>query len=473
MRRGFYGLLFLFSLSASISSMGGTATSTASSSNLLATTILETVGDSLSIACRVNQEVSKLGEADGSASVQITGGVAPFMVTLTSDTSATVTVPNRLINFSNLSVGLYEVWVVDANDCNLRCSFTIRELLVCNFRIDTTELKLTCPNKSDGRIGIELVDGQAPFSIEWSHTLNNNQRLTDLAVGTYEVIAYDFMGCSDTATFEIVEANELFEADTTYLQASTCQPAEVGIFSETVVNAAGCSGLIITEVSLLRSDSIFLVETTCFPQDTGLTTFNFTNEVGCDSVVQIRALLGTEEPLSLSIGNREKILQLGDSISFVPESNFTIAEYQWTGKAAKICLDCPRIDVRPLQGGTYGLIAFDENGCSVSAEVVVKLNKEVPVFIPNVFSPNGDNLNDELQIFTTQVVRQINSLQVFDRGGRLVYEIKNQSFPFEKIVWDGTFNGGQLPNGVLLVVMEVELFDGAIQQFQQSLTLVR
>jgi gliding motility-associated-like protein len=61
--------------------------------------------------------------------------------------------------------------------------------------------------------------------------------------------------------------------------------------------------------------------------------------------------------------------------------------------------------------------------------------------VPNGFSPNGDGVNDILEIFAIQVFPD-NELIIFNRWGSTVFTAKGYNNE-----WDGTFNGEPLPDG--------------------------
>lgn len=72
------------------------------------------------------------------------------------------------------------------------------------------------------------------------------------------------------------------------------------------------------------------------------------------------------------------------------------------------------------------LTATDTVGCSKSAAAVIDISDEI--FIPNVFSPNGDGIND---LFMPE-----SDLLVMDRTGFMVYQGTTG--------WDGTYKGVQM-----------------------------
>ncbi len=114
--------------------------------------------------------------------------------------------------------------------------------------------------------------------------------------------------------------------------------------------------------------------------------------------------------------------------------------------------------------GTYDitLTANDEFGCSDQFTLgsFVVLNPEL--FIPNVFSPNNDGINDVYRIIYTGL--EPHELIIFDRWGKEIY----QANTVEK-VWNGRLlNGNQAPEGVYFYV-----FKAGEKYYKGELTLVR
>lgn len=70
------------------------------------------------------------------------------------------------------------------------------------------------------------------------------------------------------------------------------------------------------------------------------------------------------------------------------------------------------------------------------------------IFVPNAFTPNGDDINDRFTVKYSDVcnIREFD-LKIFDRWGRMVYEAKTADPNF---AWDGTFEGKELQQGVYM-----------------------
>ncbi|HSF89487.1 MAG TPA: gliding motility-associated C-terminal domain-containing protein [Saprospiraceae bacterium] len=87
------------------------------------------------------------------------------------------------------------------------------------------------------------------------------------------------------------------------------------------------------------------------------------------------------------------------------------------------------------------------------------------VYVPNVFTPNGDGINDRLVIFGDEHIKQIHSFRISDKEGTSV--LFSENIPLDNFIyaWDGTVNN-QYKNGVYSIVMEVEALDGTIATLQ-------
>ncbi|MDQ6609335.1 MAG: PKD domain-containing protein, partial [Bacteroidota bacterium] len=99
----------------------------------------------------------------------------------------------------------------------------------------------------------------------------------------------------------------------------------------------------------------------------------------------------------------------------------------------------------PADDITYTLTVTSADGCIASDDVFVKVLKSPT--IPNVFTPNGDGVND------TWIIPYLESypgatVEIFNRYGSLVYHSVGYPKP-----WDGTFGGKQMPAGTYYYII--------------------
>ncbi len=90
------------------------------------------------------------------------------------------------------------------------------------------------------------------------------------------------------------------------------------------------------------------------------------------------------------------------------------------------------------------MVATNAFGCSDTARVVVRVLDELIYFVPNCFTPNGDERNNTFQpVFTSGFDPYSFRLLIFDRWGETLFESKNA-----KVGWDGTYNGTLVQEGI-------------------------
>jgi gliding motility-associated-like protein len=109
------------------------------------------------------------------------------------------------------------------------------------------------------------------------------------------------------------------------------------------------------------------------------------------------------------------------------------------------------------------LTVSNEFGCSDTATRVVEIPEDI--VLPNVFSPNGDGVNDFLEVPLSGI--KALSLTIFDRWGNVVFESAQT-----KLYWDGrSINGDRMPAGTYFAVLKAE---GQTLQFdkKQSIALM-
>jgi len=118
--------------------------------------------------------------------------------------------------------------------------------------------------------------------------------------------------------------------------------------------------------------------------------------------------------------------------------------------------------------GTYTVTLLATNGsCRDSTYAVITVDIPTSIVIPNIFSPNGDGLNDEF-IITCTGMKTLNC-DIFNRWGQLVYTLTapNQN-------WDGKLNNGnQATEGTYYFMLNAVGVDAKTYTYQGPITLVK
>lgn len=137
--------------------------------------------------------------------------------------------------------------------------------------------------------------------------------------------------------------------------------------------------------------------------------------------------------------------------------------YLWEPDYHLSCSDCPNPKATPDEDTYYCVWITNQNGCVDSACVFVKVEECGEIFVPNVFSPNGDGNNDVLKVYSNCIDKLY--MAIYNRWGEKVFETDSP-----KVVWDGTYRGKEVNNGVFHYVLKATLLVGG-QEINQKGTI--
>jgi gliding motility-associated-like protein len=157
----------------------------------------------------------------------------------------------------------------------------------------------------------------------------------------------------------------------------------------------------------------------------------------------------------------EEVYYQNPVVTFVSETD-KASGWSWNfGDGDKSSLESPEHVFTKVETYHVVLTVTAENGCldSLAQEIDIK---EVELVIPNVFTPNGDGVNDTFVV--SELDKYIsNSLVVFNRWGQKVFEANDYM--------SGDWDGGNLSDGTYFFILkckgyfEVEIYKGTINIF--------
>ena len=194
---------------------------------------------------------------------------------------------------------------------------------------------------------------------------------------------------------------------------------------------------------------------------TNLNACNFTDTATTNvtvSPINSTSVIATADPMTIQNGGTTQL-------NATPISGVS---YNWTPEETLNNETIANPIASPDTNTWYTVIVSD--GVCISSDSlrieVFELNCDEPdIFVPNAFSPNGDNQNDILFVrgnFITEL-----NFRIFDRWGEKVFETTEQT-----VGWDGTYKGSPVDPAVFVYYLEVVCADG--QEFfkQGNITVV-
>jgi subtilisin-like proprotein convertase family protein len=206
----------------------------------------------------------------------------------------------------------------------------------------------------------------------------------------------------------------------------------------------------------------------------GIYTLTISDAKACiyDTIVQIEPVFS----FTIDAGPDLEI-HLGETITISGTTDLLqadIGSIQWDSSGINLCLDCPDFDVSPGETTTYTYTVTSISGCERSDKMIVYVVEKAKYYIANVFSPNGDGVNDEVRLNPTPGIEKVLQWIIFDRWGDAVFGKTDFAPSDGSVFWNGQTSTGENANpGVFPYLLEVQLINGKIEVFHGDITLLR
>ena len=282
--------------------------------------------------------------------------------------------------------------------------------------------------------------------------------------GTYIVSVLDASnGCLDTDTVEIVEGESVL-GEIFLSIISECDGNGHGSIS--IDSVSGATTSLMYTLNGVAGGPVF--------GDLSVGEFHVVvlDSFGCSTDTAV-FIFNTSSMNSISLGEDKSII-VGDSVlleATVELDPTEIMAVHW-GQPV-VCDTCLANVVAPLHTATYEVFLTDLFGCVASDEVTVFVEEKPKFYIANVFSPNGDEINDYLTIATHPGIERVLRFSVYDRWGNVVFHVTDFDAADGFVTWDGTFGGRKLDPAVFVYKIEVKLVTGRVETHHGAITLVK
>ncbi len=421
----------------------------------------------VNVANTFSTPVSCNGLSDGEATVQASGGMPGYDYQWINPNVNGQTI-------TGVPAGTYSVLITDTNGCTFPFNIEVDQPdpLVASINLDNTE-GISCNGDADGQIAITWTGGNpGPATYTWTNNVSSSLVATGLPSGTYFVTVTDQNGCSDVTSHTITEPPPIVFVISP-IEEPLCHGFQTFIGVDTAYGGAGGN---INQYMFSVNGGPRRQMNETFPILAGdhIVTVYDANDCTAEQSITVNQ----PTPVFVSLGSDTEI-ELGDSINLDPiiSSQLPIEQFIWAPLTNLNCEDslCTEVWVSPVDDVTYTLTVVDTNGCEGFDDILVEVDKNRNVFIPNTFTPNGDGTNDFFNVHTGTGVERIRSFRVFDRWGELMFEaidlIPGDAGP-SLSGWDGTFKGDYMNPGVYVYLVEVEFSDGIVLLYRGDVTLL-
>ncbi len=357
--------------------------------------------------------------------------------------------------------GTYGVTVTDGNGCSTDTFFVVQHI-AGTFSIEGQPAANNGCTAFNGSIELTITPA-GNYVFAWSNGAITED-LHDLAPGVYSVTVYDENLCFTSDAFTVADQTTA-PGVSAIPSPATCGQSN-GRIDLTVSPASGndflwSNGQTSEDLADLSPGQYQVTVT-----DLNGCSWSGTFDVSAlgEPVVQLDADLTSQGPdsVTLTVGINVPVEVVDTVLWFPPDLFFCLQDFCLTQTIAMPPL--------PVQ---FRVMVIDTHGCAGEARLVLNDDSTPAVYIPNVFTPNQDGVNDFFTVYGDEDVELVLEMRIFDRWGNLVF-IQDDFLPnVENYGWNGEFRSQPMNPAVFAYWARVLFRNGSEGFFKGDVTLLR
>ncbi len=393
-------------------------------------------------------DVECFGGDNGKVQITLDGGTLPYNAfTWTGPNGYT----NSTQNIYSLFAGNYTVTVTDNNGCTSSESFFVNESTEILINAANIEY-VKCKGDNTGAISPIFSGGTPPYgAYYWSGPSGftaNTSAISNLYVGEYSLIFQDSFECDKQFTFNIFEPDSLLQLTTS--TTPSCLIEQIG-----QVN-----------INIMGGEKPYIVDwygydPTAMPS--GLNYVQINDAANCIIVDSFFVDLLPQPTANFEI---DSIIKLG--VPFRLQNNSS-NEISWNWNFGNQTFSNEQSPIVFYENeGKYliNLEVLNFEGCSDTISKSIYVSNGLVLFVPNTFTPNGDNKND---VFNALALNYDTfELNIYNSYGANLFTTTDPT-----IGWNGTYKERYVQEGTYVVtIFAVDVF-GRVYNRNKNILLIK
>ena len=388
-----------------------------------------------------------------------------FTVTYSDMMGNVLSNTNVLILDNLIDEQLIEVTIVDDRNCTLVDTFPINIFEDIGLSIENgLDTLIYCQGSTIDITSSSDVSADILWTTPDGTTVGSNPTLQSyMPQGNFQLTATasDQFGCTDVDTLFLIES---------VIEGQISGDAMICLGESTILTFTPESNLDFTLDWSPESSIISETENTVTvqPETTTAYTMIYINEDGCEAEYIFEVVVdGFFNGIEAFADPQEILFGQSTTLSTDQDDSF---QYQWSPMEE---LDDPNSsmpEATPSETVTYTVTVTEDNGCTDTESVTVNVTQpncdDSDIFVPNMFTPNADMINDTWRIESNFI--DTYELIVYNRWGEEVFTSNDQD-----IEWDGTFRNKELEPDVYGYYLTATCTNGFEYQKQGNVTLVK
>ena len=239
---------------------------------------------------------------------------------------------------------------------------------------------------------------------------------------------------------------------------------------EVLTSMAGCDSVVNIDLNFMEmmerqerfegcmGDGYFvIINNVRYDENNPTGTELITGGAACDTIVLVDLIFHKKQSFHEKIEINDQSDRLLD-IGFIYSQLDSIVSVLWSPADWLSCATCMQPEYVGQGSGDLYLEIIDDVGCVHEIMLEIILIESNSIYIPNVFTPNGDGVND-IFIPMSDPSRdiQVLSFEIFDRWGGKVFSRGGLSITDERLGWDGTIGQKkEAASGLYVYVLQID-----------------
>lgn len=354
---------------------------------------------------------------------------------------------------------------------------------------DLINLKISATGEA-----IKTIQWQSNSSLSCTNCLNPSVTITDTT--TIKSLVKTNYDCFDSTFTRInifpidisIVNNRIdcYENDSVLITSTVClgnhytalkKPTEVKYYDivDSLGNGSNLIGTYILPISTSFTDSCATIKQVIKKPATGLVTYTINkNQSQFEQIWKNNQASVGYTPFHISTPIHSFDLYRSQEIPIVVDHvGDSITYLKWTPSVGLSCDTCLNTILNTYASTSYLLKASTKYDCTDTVGITVNVYFQNTLALPNVFTPNGDGLNDRFYVIAGKNVDKVKSFLIYNRWGRKVFEKYNILPNDRNSGWDGTTNGKNAEMGTYVYTVVINFSDGTSKIYNGSISLIR
>lgn len=282
--------------------------------------------------------------------------------------------------------------------------------------------------------------------------------------GTYIDTLQNIVGCDSIVTYHLTMVDNNLRADFSIENPSCSYLTDGSIALESLTS----SGPYDVRINFQPSQPPWSLQ----QLDSGDYRFSILDRYKClyDTAISLEL----PESFEVNLGPNQNLL-LGEKFETPVIVTDEVLSYEWVPRQIDCQPPCDLVSTLFLEDSKISVTATSLKGCKASDEVNVTIEEVLDAFIPNVFTPNNDKVNDHFTIYNQEninVVDRIIELSIYSRSGKKIFSTSDISPDVPELGWDGKMESDLLPSGIYYYDTTLKFINGKTLKYTGYLSML-